>query len=163
MRDNATNTESVLDELSKAASGDASDSHEPGGTDRTTDDVERELESLLEHVAETLPVEDVTLDERLVKENLDELLLVLIAMHEGTHGDELLTTIERAFETRLSPGTVYPRLHDLEEADVLSMHAKVRTKEYSIDDPEYVQDRLEETMIQHLAFGMLLYALHHRL
>lgn len=165
MREDTINTESVLEELSRAATaGHTSESHDAalGRSDRSSEDVERELEELLEYVTDALPVGEVAFDETLIKENLDELLLVLIALHEGTHGDELLTDLERVFDARLSPGTVYPSLHDLEERDVLSMHAKVRTKEYSIADSEYVRETVEGAMIQHLAFGMLLYAFLHR-
>lgn len=38
------------------------------------------------------------------------------------------------------------------------MHTKVRTKEYSIDDGAHVRETVEQTMVQHLAFGLLLYA-----
>jgi PadR family transcriptional regulator, activator of gas vesicle formation len=89
--------------------------------------------------------------------NLEELLLLLVTLHDGTHGKELLSDLSRLFETQLSPGTVYPCLHDLEDEDVLSMHAKVRTKEYSVADTEYVRETVEQTMVQHLAFGLLLY------
>jgi PadR family transcriptional regulator, activator of gas vesicle formation len=37
------------------------------------------------------------------------------------------------------------------------MHAKVRTKEYPVADTEYVRGAVERTMVQHLAFGLLLY------
>lgn len=161
MRDNTFNTESALEKLSRAAPADqSSESYDrsPGRSTRSAEDVERELEELLESVTDALPVGEVAFDDALVKESLDELLLMLIALHEETHGDELLTDLECIFGAHLSPGTVYPRLHELEDRDVLSMHAKVRTKEYSIDDADYVRDTVEGTMIQHLAFGMLLYA-----
>lgn len=38
------------------------------------------------------------------------------------------------------------------------MRATVRTKEHSIADDEYVRATVERTMVQHLAFGLLLYA-----
>ena len=161
MRDNTFNTESALEKLSSAAPADQpleSDDRSPGRSTRSAEDVDGELEELLEYVADALPVDEMAFDDALVKETLDELLLMLITLHEETHGDELLTDLERLFDAQLSPGTVYPRLHELEDRDVLSMHAKVRTKEYSIDDPDYVRDTIEGTMIQHLAFGMLLYA-----
>ncbi len=37
------------------------------------------------------------------------------------------------------------------------MHAKVQTREYSIEDEEYVRTTVERAMVQHLAFGLLLY------
>lgn len=177
MQDNATSTESVLEELARmTASSDRSresnrertESGETGSegvplevesTDgETTDRIQRELDELVAAVEGTLPIEDVSFDEALIKENLDEILLLLIALRGETHGKELLSDLSRVFDAGLSPGTVYPCLHELDEEDVLAMHAKVQTKEYSIADDEYVRETVEETMLQHLSFGLLLYA-----
>ncbi|WP_049921811.1 helix-turn-helix transcriptional regulator [Halopiger djelfimassiliensis] len=160
MREDTINTESVFEELSRTATADdTSESYEIslGPDEDATRNVERELEELMEQVTGSLPTDEVQFDESIVKENLEELLLMLIALHDGTHGEELLTDLSHCFDAQLSPGTVYPALHSLEEDDVLSMHAKVRTKEYSLADEEYVRATLEQTMVQHLAFGMLLY------
>ena len=160
MRDDSDQTESVLDELSRAAAAsDQSGSY--GISIESTDDardVESELDELMEQVNQALPVEDIQFDEAIIKENLDEILLMLIALHGETHGKELLSDLTHLFDAQLSPGTVYPSLHRLEEEDVLSMHAKVRTKEYSIADEEVARATVERTMVQHLAFGLLLYA-----
>ncbi|NUB89715.1 helix-turn-helix transcriptional regulator [Haloterrigena sp. SYSU A558-1] len=161
MREETHNTESVFDELSRAATADSqSESYDIslGTTAESTKDVERELDELMDQVNAALPTDDVTFDEALIKENLDEILLMLIALHEETHGKELLSDLTHLFGAQLSPGTVYPCLHALEEEGVLSMHAKVRTKEYSIADEEFVRSTVERTMVQHLAFGLLLYA-----
>ncbi|ELY53229.1 helix-turn-helix transcriptional regulator [Natronolimnohabitans innermongolicus] len=161
MREETPNTESVFDELSRAATAnEQSESYDItlGTTAESTKDIERELDELMEQVNEALPTENVQFDEAIIKENLDEILLMLIALHEETHGKELLSDLTHLFGAQLSPGTVYPSLHNLEEEDVLSMHAKVRTKEYSIADEEYVRANVERTMVQHLAFGLLLYA-----
>ncbi|OLZ39724.1 PadR family transcriptional regulator [Natrinema saccharevitans] len=161
MREDRPDTDSVLDELSRAATADnQSESYDIslGSTEDSTRDVERELDELMEQVNGALPTDEVQFDEAIIKENLDEILLMLIALHEETHGKELLSDLTHLFGAQLSPGTVYPSLHNLEDEDVLSMHAKVRTKEYSIDDEEYVRATVERTMVQHLAFGLLLYA-----
>lgn len=117
---------------------------------------EHELEELLERVPDALATEEVAFDESLVKGNLEELLLVLVSARGSTHGKELLADLSDLFDAQLSPGTVYPCLHDLEDRDVLEMHAKVRTKEYAVVDEAYVRATLERTMRQHLAFGLLL-------
>jgi len=156
MRDNTIDPIAMLRALSMALSN-VSESNS-GIVEESTTDVEYELEPVLEEIAVILELEELTLEEAIIKQNLDELLLVLLILHEESHGDELLTEIADSFDVRLSPGTLYPRLHDLEEQGVLSMHTKVRTKEYSIVDQDVVRDRLEATMVQHLAFGMLLYA-----
>lgn len=161
MREDTPSTESVFDELSRAATADnQSESYNItlGTTAESTKDVERELDELMAEVNAALPTDDVQFDEAIIKENLDEILLMLIALHEETHGKELLSDLTHLFGAQLSPGTVYPSLHTLEEEEVLSMHAKVRTKEYSIADEEYVRATVERTMVQHLAFGLLLYA-----
>ena len=112
----------------------------------------------MEQVRQALPTDDVQFDEAIVKENLEEILLMLISMHGETHGKQLLSDLSHLFGAQLSPGTVYPSLHALEDEEVLSMHAKVRTKEYAIDDDELVRATVERTMLQHLGFGLLLYA-----
>ncbi|EMA32389.1 PadR family transcriptional regulator [Halobiforma nitratireducens] len=176
MEENATSTRSVLEVLSRmtasrertTSGGDEGhrsefERREDGPTANTTENataegIEPELDDLLARVEETLPYDDVSFDEALIKANLDEVLLVLIALHGETHGKQLLADLSHGFDASLSPGTVYPALHDLEEEDVLSMHAKVQTKEYSIADEEYVHETVERTMVQHLSFGLLLYA-----
>lgn len=160
MREEHTQPESVFDELSRAATDDATEPYDIsiGTTERETPDVERELDELMAQVNSALPTDGVQFDEAIIKENLDEILLMLIALHGETHGKELLSDLTHLFDAQLSPGTVYPSLHTLEEDDVLSMHAKVRTKEYAIADEEFVRATVERTMVQHLAFGLLLYA-----
>ncbi|MFP8889709.1 helix-turn-helix transcriptional regulator [Natrialbaceae archaeon A-CW2] len=161
MRENPPNTKSVLEQFtSTAAANGQSEQYEItiGASQDTTRDVERELDELMEQVNGALPTDDVQFDEAIIKENLDEILLMLISLHGETHGKELLSDLTHLFGAQLSPGTVYPSLHSLEDEDVLSMHAKVRTKEYAIDDEDFVRATVEQTMVQHLAFGLLLYA-----
>lgn len=98
-------------------------------------------------------------EEELVKHSLDELLLVLVALRDGeTHGKGLMDDLAELFDARLSPGTVYPRLHELEEDDTLEMHELVRTKEYRIDDTEAARECIETEMRQHLALGFVFYS-----
>ncbi|ELY94539.1 PadR family transcriptional regulator [Natrialba taiwanensis] len=160
MRENTQNTESVFEALSKTAAAETAggQSPSPAATNGPPDDVERELDDLLAQALSVLPTEDIEFTDELIKENLDEILLVLITLHDGTHGDELLSDLSRYFDTTLSPGTVYPALHALEEAGYLTLQRKVRTKEYSIAEDATVQSMVEETMIQQLAFGLLLSA-----
>lgn len=161
MRENTNQPKSVLDELSRAATApEQSESYDISIGTNSDDgyDIERELDELMAQVNSSLPTDDVQFDEAIIKENLEEILLMLIALHGETHGKELLSDLTHLFGAQLSPGTVYPSLHNLEEQEVLSMHAKVRTKEYSIADEEFVRATVEQTMVQHLAFGLLLYA-----
>jgi hypothetical protein len=105
------------------------------------------------------PEESFQFEENLVKHSLEELLLVLVALRDAeTHGKGLMDDLSTLFDARLSPGTVYPRLHDLEDEEVLEMHELVRTKEYRIDDVEAARDRIETAMQQHLALGFVFYS-----
>lgn len=93
-------------------------------------------------------------EEALVKESLDEVLLVLVGLgEEGTHGKGLMSDLETVFGADLSPGVVYPRLHELEEEGLLEVQELVRTKEYRIADGPAVQRRIEATLKHHFALG----------
>lgn len=101
--------------------------------------------------------EQFDVDEEVVTQSLDEILLALIALRDDeTHGTGLMEDMARIFDVQPSPGTVYPRLHDLEADGTLERHDLVQTKQYSIDE-EAVADRLiERAMYQHIAIGLFL-------
>ncbi|MFB6171586.1 MAG: helix-turn-helix transcriptional regulator [Haloarculaceae archaeon] len=113
---------------------------------------------VLHSVLESLfPGEAFRFDEEMVKGSLDELLLLLVGLREdGTHGKGLMDDLSTLFDAQLSPGTVYPRLHELEEEDLLEMHELVRTKEYHVDDREAAREEIAAAMRQHLAIGLFL-------
>lgn len=120
--------------------------------------IEDEFDTLMQQVSSALPADDIRFNEAIIKENLEEVLLLLIALHGETHGKELLSNLAHFFDTQLSPGNMYPCLHKLEAEEVLAMHSMVRTKKYSIEDEDAARATIEHTMVQHLAFGLLLYA-----
>jgi DNA-binding PadR family transcriptional regulator len=94
-----------------------------------------------------------------VKASLDELLLSLVALRSSdTHGKQLLDDLAGEFDTVLSPGTVYPRLHDLCEAGVLQQRELVKTKEYTLDDGGDARATIAAAARQHLAMGMVFHA-----
>lgn len=102
------------------------------------------------------PDTDFRFDEDVIKQNLEEVLVVLVALRDGeTHGKGLMGDVASLFDAQLSPGTVYPRLHELEEAGVLLVHEMVRTKEYRISDDAEARRRVEDAMRQHLALGLV--------
>lgn len=114
------------------------------------------VESVLE---ELFPGESFEFDEEHVKHALDELLVVLVALRDGeTHGKGLMDDLAELFDAQLSPGTVYPRLHELDDEGVLEVHELVRTKEYRIADTAAAKAEVEAAMSQHLALGLVLYA-----
>ena len=103
--------------------------------------------------------EAFSFEETHVKSSLDELLVSLVALRSAdTHGKQLLDDLAQEFDTILSPGTVYPRLHDLCDEAVLEQRELVKTKEYTLDDAETAHDNVAEAARQHLALGMVLRA-----
>lgn len=94
-------------------------------------------------------------DDGLVKESLDELLVSLVALRaDGTHGKALIEALDSVFDVDLSPGTVYPRLHRLDERGILDVHEMVRTKEYTVADEKTVRDLATDAMYQHCAMAL---------
>jgi hypothetical protein len=127
-----------------------------GGGSTPEPAVEQRAERFLDDIVEGfLPESEFRFRERTVKENLGEVLLSLVAHRSAeTNGKRLMEDLSRVFDADLSPGTVYPQLHDATEAGLLERHELVRTKEYHVDDPETVRDRLETEMRQHLVLGL---------
>jgi hypothetical protein len=121
---------------------------------------DRRPEALLETVLELVGAdESFAFDERLVTQSLDELLLMLISMRTGdTNGNALMRDFTELFDSQLSPGTVYPALHALEDEGTLEMFELVRSKEYRIADRERAATRAEAAARQHLVLGAFLYA-----
>lgn len=98
-------------------------------------------------------------EETHIKSSLDELLVSLVALRSAdTHGKQLLDDLAQEFDTILSPGTVYPRLHDLCDEDVLEQRELVKTKEYTLDDAATAKQNVAAAARQHLALGMILRA-----
>jgi len=121
---------------------------------------EQQLEVILEQVLDTLFEESgFKFKESTVKENLNEILLVLIAHRSSdTHGKSLMGDLTAIFDTRLSPGTVYPQLHELEDDGLLNVQELVRTKEYQVNDEKELAKRVSVAMEQHLVLGLLFQA-----
>lgn len=114
-------------------------------------------EVVLEEVVTALFEDDSSFafEESTVKGNLDEILLLLVAHRSAdTHGKGLMGDLATLFDTHLSPGTVYPRLHELEADGPLEVQELVRTKEYVVDDVAALADRVEAAMEQHLVLGL---------
>lgn len=119
---------------------------------------EQQAEAIVDSVVATLFDEPFAFDESMVKGDLDEILVLLVALRDGeTHGKGLMEDLATIFDARLSPGTVYPRLHELEAEGTLEMQELVRTKEYRVDDVEALTTRTERAMRQHLALGFFFY------
>jgi hypothetical protein len=127
--------------------------------DRTSTPADRdgEWDELLSSAGEAAADGGVAVDNGLVTESLDEILLAMIASSSTeTHGTGLMEELERQFDVQLSPGTVYPRLHELEDDGTLAVHELVQTKQYSVSDRSAAKSRIERAVQQHLAMGMFL-------
>ncbi|MFQ3318719.1 MAG: DNA-binding PadR family transcriptional regulator [Natronomonas sp.] len=122
-----------------------------------SDDPAARTEAVVDEASETLfSGDNPNIDDGLIKQSLPELLLLLVGLREtDAHGKGIMEDLNRFFGAQLSPGTVYPALHDLEEAGLLEMRELVQTKEYRIDDTEAVRETLREGMGQHLALGFV--------
>lgn len=99
----------------------------------------------------------VSLNDRLVKEYLDEVLLVLISAREGACGQDLIQDLYR-LGCGLSQGTIYPHLHELSDNGVLDMHEQRRTKQFEIADHDEVTEIINDAFedLESL-FSLLLY------
>lgn len=133
-----------------------------GSTDPNAHDVSSRdaiPESLLDSVIDDIAAGDIAVDDGLVTQSLDEILLAVIALSDDeTHGTGLMETLSRLFDAQLSPGTVYPRLHDLEADGTLSVHELVQTKQYSVDDSETAASKIEDAAYRYFVMGMFLQA-----
>jgi hypothetical protein len=100
-------------------------------------------------------LEDISLEEDLLKSGLDDLLLGMIAARDGACGKTLRSDLF-AIGYDISPGTLYPHLHDLESDGVLTMHEGVKTKEFRLADPDEVRDHLRFRVRNLLALAIAL-------
>lgn len=121
---------------------------------------EQEAEAILDDVTTALFGESgFQFRESIVKENLDEILLLLVAhRNTETNGKSLMSDLATVFDTRLSPGTLYPQLHELDDEGLLQAQELVQTKEYKVDDEEALVERITAAMEQHLALGLFFQA-----
>ena len=125
------------------------------GPGERAESVQRADEQLDQVIEGFLSDPTFSFDEETVKGNLGEILLTLIQSRSAeTNGKRLMEDLSRVFDADLSPGTVYPKLHQLEEDGLLERHELVQTKEYKIDKPDTARDRIAARMRQHLVLGL---------
>lgn len=117
------------------------------------------LETLLDTALASIGADSsFEFDSQLVTRSLDEVLLALIAIRErDTNGNALIQDLDELFDSRVSPGTVYPTLHEMDDEDLLEMFELVQSKEYRIADSGQATDRIEAAAQQHLALGVFLH------
>jgi len=114
-------------------------------------------EAVVEETATTLHGErTLSIDEGLVKQALPGLLTALVRLRaDESHGKGVMDDLEEYFDADLSPGTVYPVLHELADEGPLSVHELIQTKEYSVEDSGAAREQLAAAMGNHLALGLV--------
>ncbi|MGD0646100.1 MAG: hypothetical protein ABSA75_14445 [Candidatus Bathyarchaeia archaeon] len=85
---------------------------------------------------------------KMVKDNLETILLALL--HRKTMcGTEIIGTIHLKFHVLLSPGTIYPLLHSLDERGLITAKSYGKEKAYaSVDGAKPKIERLVDEQIQ---------------
>jgi DNA-binding PadR family transcriptional regulator len=120
---------------------------EPGGV---VSDIVTEVEASL------VDSEQFSYERAHVLSSLDEVLVSLVALQNGApHGKQLCETLAEDLDMTFSPGTVYPRLDDLCEEEILKRHDLVNTIEYTFDDTEKARSNVAAAARQHLALELL--------
>lgn len=126
-----------------------------GGEDDSspTEQTEEILSAATENVFEEQRT-SIDVDGGFVKQSLPAILVLLVASRSrATHGKKILGDVSRFFGVQLSPGTVYPSLHELVDQGILERQELSHTKAYSIHDPAAAYALIEDAMAQNLLLG----------
>ena len=91
-----------------------------------------------------LPAESV---QRFVKDELESIVLALV-LREPMCGTDIIKTIHNKFGVLLSPGTIYPLLHDLEKEGLLKCEYGVKTKTYK--PMEGAEEKIRAMLEEHV-------------
>ena len=93
----------------------------------------------------------------IARADLKSVLLALVAIHEPTSGKELLQDHLAAVSKQCSPGTLYPKLHDLEEEGYLERTDLCgREQRWMVANTEATEERLTQAAAQLTALAQLL-------
>lgn len=95
-------------------------------------DVEKRLENL-----------DPKIVEKLVKKELKNILLGVL-LRKPMCGTELVKALYTKFGVFISPGMIYPALHELKKEGLLKYEYKLKNKIYSITQEEHTKILLDE-------------------
>lgn len=80
--------------------------------------------------------------ESLVKKELKNLLVSML-LSSPMCGTDLVKILYQKFKVLISPGTLYPALHDLEKEGLLKYEYKIKNKVYSIKEKEQAEALLK--------------------
>ena len=85
---------------------------------------------------------------KMVKDNLETILLALL-QRKTMCGTEIIGTIHLKFHVLLSPGTIYPLLHSLDERGLITAKSYGKEKAYaSVDSAKTKIEQLVDAQIQ---------------
>ena len=85
--------------------------------------------------------------QRFVKDDLEPIVLAL-TLREPMCGTDIIKTIHGKFGVLLSPGTIYPLLHDLEKKGLLKCEYGVKTKTYK--PMEGAEEKIRSMLNEHV-------------
>ena len=85
--------------------------------------------------------------QRFVKDELETIVLALV-LREPMCGTDIIKTIHSKFNMLLSPGTIYPLLHDLEKKGLLKCEYGVKTKTYKL--AEAAEEKIRKMLEEHV-------------
>ncbi|MFO7791879.1 MAG: response regulator [Candidatus Saliniplasma sp.] len=106
-----------------------------------------EIKDYIRSISNELFVED-SLKSSVKDWCLEEILLLLIRIKEGSTGKDLMSFLNDLFVMDLSSSTVYPKLHDLEDQGVLKVQEHIRTKEYIVEDYKKAEEIVKDKIMQ---------------
>ena len=103
------------------------------------------------------PTEVEQLAYDIAKADLESVILAIIALEEPVSGNEILEgTLESVTGLQLSPGTVYPQLHDLEQWGYIERTELPTGHLWTIADVELTERKLSRVADQLHALAKLL-------
>lgn len=85
--------------------------------------------------------------QRFVKDDLEPIVLALM-LREPMCGTDIIKTVYDKFGVLLSPGTIYPLLHDLEKRGLLKCEYGVKTKTYK--PAEGAEEKIKKLLDEHV-------------
>ncbi|MEF8832218.1 MAG: response regulator [Candidatus Thermoplasmatota archaeon] len=98
--------------------------------------------------------------EDIQKNCLEELTILMIANEGKIHGKAIIDKLRERFGLSISAGTMYPKLHDLEDRDILEKHEGVQSKKYSLRNKSEAVEIAREKIRSVFSQYLLLYQLH---
>ncbi len=98
---------------------------------------------------------DPELVEDIVKKELNNLILSLL-LTQPMCGIELVKILYQKFKVFISPGMLYPTLHELEKKGLLKYEYKLKSKVYSVKEREQAKNLLETRAKVNSLFSKLL-------